>query len=823
MMSAHGLLNSVFSCSSTGSKSITKSRVRQTRSLDSALVSNCGAPGEPSGQRPAFWSCTSTGGFMNNQTSSELLAAASRLDPDLSSSSLWSSSDASSLSGVHCDYISSKRSASRDLSLTGSSNIFSPRKWLQRKAPQSGNLSLNICKSEGDLTWKSSYGHDLHLQSVHIQSLSELERVRLQEVALVKLLKDFDLGCQITIPKDCQKHKKSLRRKLDSLSKEKKDKGCDPQAFGVPLSQVIFNDRRHKQLQDGREQNVQQNLADRAPSLLHLTGRRANQKELSSSNSSLSSASETANATSSPGTPETALRSQRRGGVSVDCITDLDDAHSRLLEALQLSLPAQSHGEKNTRDTKLSLNPIYRQVPRVIDSCCQHLEKYGLQTVGIFRVGSSKRRVRQLRKEFDRGSDVVLDHQHSVHDVAALLKEFLRDMPDPLLTRELYTAFINCASLNCADQHTVMQQLICLLPACNCDTLQCLLNFLSKVANHAEDSLDTDGREVIGNKMTSLNLATIFGPNLLHKQKSSEKEFSVQSSARVEDSAAIITVVQHMIDSHETLFMISAELQNEVLLSLMDTDSDVVNYLLRRKTTQSDDSTSSSGEISPYENNSPVLSEWLHPSRRADENLTMNLDAVTRNSTVKSRLSPSQEHTGEVFYENVRVWETQHAAPMSRFQDRRLAGSDGRLHNSVSCEAFASNYSNTKKPVCETQTSRVAAECKGDLSVRYCSQTTPDPITSSQRTRLSQSEEPVTPPKSPSLSAKQHDELSAAFGQPVGSAQSYRVTSCQGAGSHIAMPAKTFTDEHPKWPMDKWQIWQLLSSENTDTLPETVV
>lgn len=56
--------------------------------------------------------------------------------------------------------------------------------------------------------------------------------------------------------------------------------------------------------------------------------------------------------------------------------------------------------------------------------------------------------------------------------------------------------------------------------------------------------------------MTSLNLATIFGPNLLHKQKSSEKEFSVESSARMEDSAAIISVVQHMIDTHQSLFTV---------------------------------------------------------------------------------------------------------------------------------------------------------------------------------------------------------------------------------------------------------------------------
>lgn len=64
----------------------------------------------------------------------------------------------------------------------------------------------------------------------------------------------------------------------------------------------------------------------------------------------------------------------------MDCITDLDDNQSRLLEALQLSLPEEAAGKrKKCHDKKLSLNPIYRQVPRVVDLCCQHLEKYGTQ------------------------------------------------------------------------------------------------------------------------------------------------------------------------------------------------------------------------------------------------------------------------------------------------------------------------------------------------------------------------------------------------------------------------------------------------------------
>ncbi|XP_067300820.1 rho GTPase-activating protein 6 isoform X2 [Pseudorasbora parva] len=583
------------------------------------------------------------------------------------------------------------------------------------------------------------------MQSVPIQSLSELERVRLQEVALVRLMKDFDLGCQITIPKDGHKRKKSLRRKLDSLSKEKRDKESEPQAFGVPLSQVIFNDRRHKQLQEDRESSGLQPI-----------GRRSTNKELSSSNSSLSSSSETANENASPGTPETALRSRRRGGMSVDCITDLDDSHSRLLEALQLSMPVEPE-RKKISDAKLSLNPIYRQVPRVLDSCCQHLQKYGLQTVGIFRVGSSKKRVRQLREAFDQGADVALDQRNSVHDVAALLKEFLRDMPDPLLTRELYSAFISCASLEKPHQHTALQLLICLLPACNSDTLQCLLHFLSEVANHAQDSRDADGKEVVGNKMTSLNLATILGPNLLHQQKSSEKEFSVQSSARVEDSSAIISVVQRMIDTHHSLFTISAELQNEVLASLLDTDSDVVDYLLRRKTPQCDESKCSSGEISPYDNNSPVLSPWLHPSGHQHQSLQ---DALSVNFC----LSPSRAESGETVHEQARIWRTRHTL-LAGLHDKLLTGSDGVLYKRVSSDVFYDDDNDAK----------------------------PAPITASRRTALVQSEEATAPSLQP------------------------RVTSChaaQGAG-----PKSFSAEPHP----EKWQIWQLLSSDTIDTLPETMV
>lgn len=57
--------------------------------------------------------------------------------------------------------------------------------------------------------------------------------------------------------------------------------------------------------------------------------------------------------------------------------------------------------------------------------------------------------------------------------------------------------------------------------------------------------------------MTTLNLATVIGPNLLHKQKNPDKEFAVQSFAHSEDSTDIISVVQKMINTYDTLFTVS--------------------------------------------------------------------------------------------------------------------------------------------------------------------------------------------------------------------------------------------------------------------------
>lgn len=61
----------------------------------------------------------------------------------------------------------------------------------------------------------------------------------------------------------------------------------------------------------------------------------------------------------------------------------------------------------------------------------------------------------------------------------------------------------------------ILRLLVCLLPVANSDTLLFLLKFLKEVARHAYDTIGDQGVVLRGNRMTTLNLATIFGPTIL--------------------------------------------------------------------------------------------------------------------------------------------------------------------------------------------------------------------------------------------------------------------------------------------------------------------
>lgn len=439
------------------------------------------------------------------------------------------------------------------------------RLWRARAKSQSristGHAGLWI--PEGNNRWKSSGGQRVNLQPVNLLQLSEIERVAFQQVALAKLKSS---GLQCDIPKEVSSVEKTkrrpalLRRKAATTSlfegkgqkdKESADSSCT--VFGIPLSKCVQNDRASTQRSASfRIYQDQSRLNTEA--LMTAAGRRSE---------SLNDAMDA-----------TGLRSGKESGSSESLPSLRPHSDGGLLETIN------SGG-----DRPLFKSLLYGdgpQVPRVVKSCLRHLENYGLNTLGLFRVSSSKKRIRQLREDFDSGQNIQLDSEFHPHDVAQLLKEYFRDLPDPLLTRDLYTHLLNTLRFRPAQQLEAQRFLVSLLPVYNRDTLWALSNFLGKVVENSVDRKNADGEMIIGNRMDAQNLATLFGPNILRIPQSGKgSEFLVENNARMEERCDVILVVRNLIENHKKMFEVTVEDLDAVYRRLQIEDPEALDAVMK--------------------------------------------------------------------------------------------------------------------------------------------------------------------------------------------------------------------------------------------------
>ncbi|KAH7987036.1 hypothetical protein HPB49_025999 [Dermacentor silvarum] len=70
--------------------------------------------------------------------------------------------------------------------------------------------------------------------------------------------------------------------------------------------------------------------------------------------------------------------------------------------------------------------------------------KRSMTCEGIYRMSGVKSTVQQLRAAYNRHEQVCLS-EHGPQVVASLLKQFLRELPDPVLTSELGPKFEEAA------------------------------------------------------------------------------------------------------------------------------------------------------------------------------------------------------------------------------------------------------------------------------------------------------------------------------------------------------------------------------------------
>ncbi|XP_034296229.1 rho GTPase-activating protein 8 [Pantherophis guttatus] len=143
-------------------------------------------------------------------------------------------------------------------------------------------------------------------------------------------------------------------------------------------------------------------------------------------------------------------------------------------------------------------------IPPVMNQTVAYLKKRGLKTEGLFRRSAGIKSIQEIQKLYNQGKTVDFDDYGDIHIPGVILKAFLRELPEPLLTFPMYDQIIQITGVESSLRVTRCKEIVHRLPEHNYVVLKFLMCFLHMVS-----------QETIFNKMTSSNLACVFGLNLI--------------------------------------------------------------------------------------------------------------------------------------------------------------------------------------------------------------------------------------------------------------------------------------------------------------------
>ncbi|CAO3638105.1 unnamed protein product [Cunninghamella echinulata] len=123
-----------------------------------------------------------------------------------------------------------------------------------------------------------------------------------------------------------------------------------------------------------------------------------------------------------------------------------------------------------------------RPIPYIVESCIKAVEARGMDYEGIYRKSGGAAQMRLIQQGFDRGDDIDLMNDEVINDICAVtsvLKTYLRELPDPLMSYELYHQWIDIVTLpDGPDKLETFCELLLKLPKTNYDTLAKLIYHL---------------------------------------------------------------------------------------------------------------------------------------------------------------------------------------------------------------------------------------------------------------------------------------------------------------------------------------------------------
>ncbi|KAH0514248.1 Unconventional myosin-IXa [Microtus ochrogaster] len=175
-----------------------------------------------------------------------------------------------------------------------------------------------------------------------------------------------------------------------------------------------------------------------------------------------------------------------------------------------------------------------RAVPLVVEKLINYIEMHGLYTEGIYRKSGSTNKIKELRQGLDTDAESVNLDDYNIHVIASVFKQWLRDLPNPLMTFELYEEFLRAMGLQ-ERKETIrgVYSVIDQLSRTHLNTLERLIFHLVRIALQ-EDT----------NRMSANALAIVFAPCILRCPDTTDPLQSVQDISKTTTCVELIVVEQ---------------------------------------------------------------------------------------------------------------------------------------------------------------------------------------------------------------------------------------------------------------------------------------
>ncbi|KAI9292395.1 RhoGAP-domain-containing protein [Neoconidiobolus thromboides FSU 785] len=220
------------------------------------------------------------------------------------------------------------------------------------------------------------------------------------------------------------------------------------------------------------------------------------------------------------------------------------------------------------------------RMPEFVDRILCVLRDMDMSIEGIFRKNGNIRRLKELSEMIDRDLNAVDLSKDNPVQIAALLKKFLRDLPDPLISFKLHRLFVISQKLDDYEaRKKVLHLSCCLLPRANRDVLEALFVFLKWVSEFAVVD------ETHGSKMDLENLATVITPNILYgNSKDPTKDESFLAISAVTDMLSMQNDFWEVPESVSNILQEVDLIEDGVELSAEEILRRCENYLKYRET-----------------------------------------------------------------------------------------------------------------------------------------------------------------------------------------------------------------------------------------------